>query len=127
LLTFSRGGIAGAPQNIFCIDGNYAGAAGIAEMLLQSQEREVQSPTSNVQRLDLIPALPKAWATGSVRGLRARGGFEVDLAWQDGKLTRARVLSLLGHPCKLRLGENVIELKTRQGKAYTFSGQLRPL
>lgn len=127
LLTFSRGGIAGAPQNIFCIDGNYAGAAGIAEMLLQSHEAEVQSLTSKVQSLTLLPALPKAWASGSVRGLRARGGFEVDLAWQDGKLTRARVLSLLGHPCKLRLGDKTLELKTGQGKSYGFDGMLRPL
>ena len=116
LLTFSRGGIAGAPQNIFCIDGNYAGAAGISEMLLQSHEG-----------LDLLPALPKAWATGSVKGLRARGGFEVDLAWRDSKLTRARVKSLLGNPCKLRLGEKTLELQTRRGKSYRFDGMLQPL
>ena len=127
LLTFSRGGIAGAPQNIFCIDGNYAGAAGIAEMLLQSHQAEVEGLESRVQCLELLPALPKVWANGSVKGLRARGGFEVDLNWQDGKLTRARVLSLLGNPCRLRLDDKVIELKTRQGKAYAFNGQLQPL
>jgi alpha-L-fucosidase 2 len=127
LLTFSRGGIAGAQENIFCIDGNYAGAAGIAEMLLQSHEGEVQSPMSNVQCLNLLPALPRAWANGSVKGLRARGGFELDLAWQDGKLTCARVLSLLGNPCKLRLGDRVVELKTQKGKAYAVKGELKPL
>jgi alpha-L-fucosidase 2 len=125
LLTFSRGGIAGAPQNIFCIDGNYAGAAGISEMLLQSHETEVQSPTSKVQSLYLLPALPKAWANGSVKGLRARGEFEVDLAWKDGKLTRVSVKSLLGNPCKLRLGGRIVELQTRQGKSYFFDGKLQ--
>ena len=61
------------------------------------------------------------------KGLRARGGFEVDLAWRDGKLTRARVKSLLGNPCKLRLGEKTLELQTRRGKSYRFDGMLQPL
>jgi alpha-L-fucosidase 2 len=127
LLTFSRGGIAGAAENIFCIDGNYAGAAGIAEMLLQSHEMEVRSGKSEVRILNLLPTLPKEWASGSVKGLRARGGFEVAFAWKDGKLTRARILSLLGNSCKVRLGDRTIELKTGQGKSYAFDGKLQPL
>ena len=77
----------------------------LAEMLLQSQDREVV----------LLPALPKAWAEGTVRGLRARGGFEVSIAWANGKLARAEIKSPLGKPLRVRHGERAVDMKTTRG------------
>lgn len=110
----------------FQIDGNFGGTAGIAEMLLQSHAEEIS----------LLPALPKAWACGYVRGLRARGGFELDIRWKDGMLSQARFRATLDSTCRIRTyssvmvrldGKNVevkqlepevIEFVARKGKEY---------
>jgi alpha-L-fucosidase 2 len=76
----------------FQIDGNFGATAGITEMLLQSQLADVH----------LLPALPRAWASGSVQGLVARGGFVVDMTWAGGRLTTAHLTSRAGAPCVLR-------------------------
>jgi alpha-L-fucosidase 2 len=100
----------------FQIDGNFGATAGIAEMLLQSHDGTVR----------LLPALPPEWREGSVKGLRARGGFELGISWREGKLTAVALRSKLGGRCKLAYGSRVVELKTRPGGSYLFDGQLAP-
>ncbi len=78
-------------------------------------------------RLVLLPALPAQWPAGSIKGLRARGGFEVDIFWENGTLTKAVIRSLLGNACRIQYGSASIELETQPGETYTIAGNLQLL
>jgi alpha-L-fucosidase 2 len=121
-INYDTGG--GVYQNMLCacppfqIDGNFGSTAGIAEMLLQSQQTYTDSlaPGDAGYILDLLPALPSAWPTGFVRGLCARGAFTVGLTWKDRQLTTITLTSTGGTDCWLRYKTHVLSVHLRIGE-----------
>ncbi|WP_298732494.1 glycoside hydrolase family 95 protein [uncultured Chitinophaga sp.] len=111
----------GTYPNLFCahppfqIDGNFGGLSGMTEMLLQSQQEAIQ----------LLPALPDSWSKGAVKGLVARGGFVIDMDWNNGRLAIAAIQSRNGGPCQLRTlqpvkGAGGLQLTELPGDGYGY-------
>jgi alpha-L-fucosidase 2 len=108
----------------FQIDGNFAFTAGVSEMLLQGYRTEMRGK-DEVRILDLLPAVPQAWPDGSVKGLRARGGFEVDLEWKNSTLASATIRSVGGTICRVRSGLMMKEIKLKSGDNVKLDASLK--
>ncbi|MGD1104482.1 MAG: glycoside hydrolase family 95 protein [Terriglobia bacterium] len=115
----------------FQIDGNFGATAGIAEMLLQSNDPAATplsltpAQTGEAAVVRLLPALPSALPDGKVTGLRARGGLEVDLTWRGGKLLRATLRASAARPVRVLYAGRQVDLEAAAGGVYQFDGELR--
>jgi alpha-L-fucosidase 2 len=120
LLSPATGG-AGSYPNLFDahppfqIDGNFGGAAGIGEMLIQSHTKYI----------DILPGLPSALPNGEVKGICARGGFVLNIKWSGGRLEEVEVLSNAGQECLLRYNGKELKIATQKGKRYKVNGELQ--
>lgn len=101
----------------FQIDGNFGGAAGIVEMLMQS----------HLGKIDILPALPEAIPTGHIKGIRARGGFELDFSWAEGRLTSLKIISNAGYPISVRYKDKLFSSGTRKGEVLSLDGNLNKI
>ena len=97
----------------FQIDGNFGGTAGVTEMLMQS----------HMGFIHLLPALPDAWKDGEVKGLCAKGNFEVNIRWKNGELEEVVILSKNGGICEIKYKHSSIKLKTTKGKTYCLTNK----
>lgn len=101
----------------FQIDGNFGGAAGIVEMLIQS----------HLDQIEILPALPDALPEGMISGVCARGGFELAFKWTGGEMKEVKVLSKAGNICKLKYKDKTIEFDTKQGESFAFNSKLKKI
>jgi alpha-L-fucosidase 2 len=101
------------------VNGGYTGS--VAEMLLQSHVKDEQN---DAYVIHLLPALPKAWPDGSFNGLRARGGFSVDVEWKGGGLSQATIRSMAGKPSKIRYRIKEILLRMQSGESVQLDASL---
>ncbi len=99
----------------FQIDGNFGGAAGIVEMLVQS----------HTSYIDILPALPKDLKSGSISGVKLRGGFQADLSWDEHQLSTFVITSQAGNTLRLKYKDKTIQLETKPGASYAFDAKLR--
>ncbi|MBN2164780.1 MAG: glycoside hydrolase family 95 protein [Marinilabiliaceae bacterium] len=113
----NRPGSGGSYPNLFDahppfqIDGNFGGAAGIAEMLIQS----------HMGYIHLLPALPIEWHTGSIKGMKARGGLEIDMYWKNGKLSTVKIISTFNRKVKFKYRDIFVEKELKTGKSVTIN------
>lgn len=96
-------------------DASFGFTAAVAEWLIQSHTGEI----------DVLPALPNSWAKGSVTGLKARGGFAVNMSWENGTLSSCEITSLLGNPCVVRYGEKIRSYNLHAGQSVSMNGELK--
>ena len=101
----------------FQMDANFGATAGIAEMLLQSHAGIIR----------LLPALPKEWNDGTVKGLRARGGFEIDMVWKDGKLGQVELTAVFGQQATLKYKDQTVNLNLSKGDKIMLNGDLKQM
>lgn len=107
----------------FQIDGNFGATSGMTEMVLQSQElySDDEQPNKDFYVIDILPALPDTWVNGAVKGLRARGGFEVSMVWANKKIEQIAIKSVGGTAAKIRYNGKVLDLKMSNNQTQTFT------